>query len=158
MWRRWAFLLVLCATGCAEFDKKPPEPAAEIAAEPAQPEALVTTEPKFKNSTLKYLNNRKLKPQPTRPLNVRSKCSHRDAVGTATQLDLLVKEAEVKTFTAQVAIKGYGTCNFKLGDFERQATRLMRVNAIVRAGGKNAAGLTSAQAGARLSGAHVGAG
>ena len=119
MWRRWAFLLVLCATGCAEFDKKPPEPAAEIAAEPAQPEALVTTEPKFKNSTLKYLNNRKLKPQPTRPLNVRSKCSHRDAVGTATRLDLLVKEAEVKTFTAQVAIKGYGTCNFKLGDFEQ---------------------------------------
>ena len=119
MWRRWAFLLVLCATGCAEFDKKPPEPAAEIAAEPAKPEALVTTEPKFKNSTLKYLNNRKLKPQPTRPLNVRSKCSHRDAVGTATRLDLLVKEAEVKTFTAQVAIKGYGTCNFKLGDFEQ---------------------------------------
>lgn len=119
MWRRWAFLLVLCATGCAEFDKKPPEPAAEIAAEPAKPEALATTEPKFKNSTLKYLNNRKLKPQPTRPLNVRSKCSHREAVGTATRLDLLVKEAEVKTFTAQVAIKGYGTCNFKLGDFEQ---------------------------------------
>ena len=119
MWRRWAFLLVLCATGCAEFDKKPPEPAAEIAAEPAKPEVLATTEPKFKNSTLKYLNNRKLKPQPTRPLNVRSKCSHRDAVGTATRLDLLVKEAEVKTFTAQVAIKGYGTCNFKLGDFEQ---------------------------------------
>ena len=119
MWRRWAFLLVLCATGCAEFDKKPPESAAAVADEPAKLEVLATTEPKFKNSTLKYLNNRKLKPQPTRPLNVRSKCSHRDAIGTATRLDLLVKEAEVKTFTAQVAIKGYGTCNFKLGDFEQ---------------------------------------
>ena len=117
MWRQWAILLVLFAVGCAEVEKKPPEPA--VAAEPVKPEVLPTAEPKFKNSTLKYLANRTLKPQPTRPLNVRSKCSHRDAIGTATQLDLLVKEAEVKTFTAQVAIKGYGTCNFNLGDFEQ---------------------------------------
>jgi len=117
MWRWWAVLLVLFAVGCAQVEKKSPEPA--VAAEPVKPEVLPTTEPKFKNSTLKYLANRNLKPQPTRPLNVRSKCSHQDAIGTATRLDLLVKEAEVKTFTAQVAIKGYGTCNFNLGDFEQ---------------------------------------
>ncbi|EKE17221.1 MAG: hypothetical protein ACD_10C00560G0001, partial [uncultured bacterium] len=103
--------------GCAEVEKqvevKPP-PAAE-AIKPEVPSG----EPKFKNSTLKYLANRHLKPQPTRPLNVRSKCSHRDAVGTATRLNLLVKEAVVKTFSAQVAIKGYGTCRFNLGDFNQ---------------------------------------
>ena len=117
MWRWWSVLLVLFATGCAEIEKKPTEPT--VAAEPVKPEVLPTTEPKLKNSTLKYLANRNLKPQPTRPLNVRLKCSHRDAIGTATRLDLLVKEAEVKTFTAQVAIKDYGTCNFNLGDFEQ---------------------------------------
>ena len=47
--------------------------------------------------------------QPTRPLNVRSRCSHRDAIGTQTRLDLLVKEATVKTFSAQVSMKGHGT-------------------------------------------------
>jgi hypothetical protein len=131
MWRWWAVLL-FCSrvTGCAEVEKKPPEPA--VAAEPVKPEVQPTTEPKFKNSTLKYLANRNLKPQPTRPLNVRSKCSHQDAIGTATRLDLLVKEAEVKTFTAQVAIKGYGACNFSLGDFEQDR--------------KIAAGTTQAQA------------
>jgi hypothetical protein len=37
----------------------------------------------------------------------------------ATRLDLLVKEAEVKTFTAQVTMKGYGTCRFNLNDFDQ---------------------------------------
>lgn len=123
MWRRWIFLLVLLAAGCAEVEKKLPEVEPVVEAEPVKPEVPPTVEPKFKNSTLKYLANRNLKPQPTRPLNVRSKCSHRDAIGTATRLDLLVKEAVVKTFNAQVAIKGYGTCNFNLGDFD-QAEKL----------------------------------
>jgi hypothetical protein len=124
MWRRWVVLIALVAAGCAEVEKVPepvPEPVAPpVVPEPALPEIV---QPKFKNSTLKYLANRQLKPQPTRPLNVRSKCSHRDAVGTATKLDLLVKEAVVKTFSAQVAIKGYGSCRFNLDDFD-QAEKL----------------------------------
>lgn len=117
MWRCWALVLVLFAAGCAEVEKQAEvKPALEVeTVKPAPP----SEEPKFKNSTLKYLANRNLKPQPTRPLNVRSKCSHRDAVGTATKLDLMVKEAVVKTFSAQVAIKGYGTCRFNLGDFNQ---------------------------------------
>lgn len=124
MLRRWVFLAALAAAGCAEVEKLPevvPDAAPVVVApEPALPEV---EQPKFKNSTLKYLANRQLKPQPTRPLNVRSKCSHKDAIGTATKLDLLVKEAVVKTLNAQIAIKGYGTCRFNLGDFE-QAEKL----------------------------------
>ena len=117
MWQRAVILLVLLAAGCAELEK-PPEIVPAVEAESVKP-APVSSEPKFKNSTLKYLANRNLKPQPTRPLNVRSKCAHRDAIGTTTKLDLLVKEAEVKTFSAQVAIKGYGSCHFDLSDFEQ---------------------------------------
>ena len=112
--------VVAILAGCAEAPKAPePEPAVE-AAPAAEPEAA---SPKFKSDTLKYLAGRNLKPQPTRPLNVKSRCSHRDAIGTTTKLDLLVKEAEVKTFSAQVSMKGYGSCRFDLADFE-QAEKL----------------------------------
>jgi len=114
-WAPLALLLLLGA--CAEVEKQPDAGAPGETAVDRTSTAEET--PKFKNSTLKYLANRNLKPQPTRPLNVKSKCSHRDAVGTATKLDLLVKDAQVKTFAAQVAIKGYGTCRFNLSDFEQ---------------------------------------
>lgn len=116
MWRLLALLLLVTA-GCAEIEKP-----ADVRTEDKSAAETVSTaavEPKLKNATLKYLANRNLKPQPTRPLNVRSRCTHRDAIGTATKLDLLVKEAVVKTFSAQVAIKGYGTCNFSLNDFDQ---------------------------------------
>ncbi|WP_281985545.1 hypothetical protein [Azonexus hydrophilus] len=105
-----AALLAACAS---------PPPAPEPVPEPAPPVAEET--PKFKNSTLKYLANRNLKPQPTRPLNVRSRCSHSDAIGTVTRLNLLVKEAEVKSFDAQVSMKGRGSCNFNMKDFAQDA-------------------------------------
>lgn len=113
MWRKLVLLAAFLATGCAEVDRKV-EPATDATAKPAPDET-----PKFKNSTLKYLAGRNLQPQPTRPLNVKSKCSHKDAVGTLTRLELLVREAEVKAFDAQVTMKGHGTCSFKLGDFEQ---------------------------------------
>lgn len=117
--RQFRVLLALIAlvSGCAEVQQQPEGNAASETAVDKTSSAEET--PKFKNATLKYLANRNLKPQPTRPLNVKSKCSHRDAIGTATRLDLLVKEAQVKTFSAQVAIKGYGTCRFNLADFEQ---------------------------------------
>ena len=111
-----AFVAALWLAGCAETQKVAEEPAVEPVAEQVPP---AEEAPKFKNSTLKYLANRNLKPQPTRPLNVRSRCTHKDAVGTATRLDLLVKEAAVKTFTAQVSMKGHGTCRFDLNEFEQ---------------------------------------
>ncbi|WP_265945603.1 hypothetical protein [Dechloromonas sp. A34] len=117
----WLLLAALLAAGCAEVEKQPETKSVdEVPAEKPAPEV---SEPKFKNSTLKYLAGRNLKPQPTRPLNVKSRCSHRDAIGTTTKLDLLVKEAVVKTFDAQVTMKGYGTCRFNLNDFE-QAEKL----------------------------------
>ncbi|MGE5472255.1 MAG: hypothetical protein ACM3X0_15770 [Bacteroidota bacterium] len=112
----WALLALLVLAGCAEVEKSP-----EVKVEPApvEPAPIVVEEPKFKNSTLKYLANRNLKPQPTRPLNVKSHCAHKDAIGTRTRLDLQVKEAVVKTFDAQVTMKGYGSCHFNLNDFEQ---------------------------------------
>lgn len=98
-----------------------PPKAPEAEPEAPAPAPVAEEAPKFKNSTLKYLANRNLKPQPTRPLNVRSRCTHRDAIGTATRLNLLVKEAEVKNFDAQVSIKGRGVCNFNIKDFAQDA-------------------------------------
>ncbi len=107
--------LLLAACGSVP---KAPEPMVEV---PVEPVVEVIETPKFKNSTLKYLANRNLKPQPTRPLNVKSKCSHRDAIGTATRLELLVKNADVKTLDAQISIKSHGSCRFNLKDFEQEA-------------------------------------
>ena len=117
MWRRLLLVVVLAAAGCAEVEKQPEPVAVE---EPViEKQAAESKEPKFKNATLKYLANRNLKPQPTRPLNVRSRCNHRDAIGTQTRLDLLVKEASVKTFVAEVSMKGHGSCRFDLNEFEQ---------------------------------------
>lgn len=110
---RCAFLLAgLVLAGCAETPPAP-EPVPVVSAVEAAQEERIQSQP------LKYLAGRNLKPQPTRPLNVKSRCSHRDAVGTQTRLDLLVKEAVVKSFSAQVSMKGYGTCRFNLKDFEQ---------------------------------------
>jgi len=73
----------------------------------------------MKASTIRLLASRNMKPQPTRPLNVSSQCSHKDEIGTQTRLDLLVKEAEVKAFEAQVDIRGRGICRFTLNEFEQ---------------------------------------
>ena len=109
---RFAWLLLsLLAAGCAELGKQ-----AE-----SGPESGTTAigEQKIESQPLKYLKNRNLKPQPTRPLNVRAKCSTKDAIGTVRRLDLLVKEASVQTFDAQVTMKEYGACRFSLRDFEQ---------------------------------------
>jgi len=113
----WALLALLLLAGCAEVVKSPPPPATDKGVTTEAPPA--SSEPKLKNSTLKYLANRNIKPQPTRPLNAKSHCSHKDAIGTTTKLDLLVKESLVQDFSAQVTMKGYGTCRFSLSDFEQ---------------------------------------
>lgn len=114
---RWLgpLLALLLAAGCAESPKAPED----VAAAPADKPAPVLGAPRMRSDTLKYLASRNLKPQPTRPLNVRSRCSHKDAVGTQTRLDLLVREAEVKAFDAQVAMRGRGSCRFRLADFDQ---------------------------------------
>lgn len=73
-------------------------------------------------SAVQYLARRQLKPQPTRALNVRSRCTHRDAAGTATELDLLIADAEVKVLDAEIHMKGQGSCRFALGEFSQEAT------------------------------------
>jgi len=110
----WPPLLLIAA--CAEVPPAPP-PAVEAPREEVAKAEHIESQP------LKYLAGRQLKPMPTRPLNVKSRCSTRDAIGTATQLDLLVKDAVVKSFSAQVNIKGYGVCRFNLKDFQ-QAEKL----------------------------------
>ena len=112
-----ALLLAVLFAGCAEVPKPAPAPVAEPAPEP------VVVKPKdegWYTGPLKHLAGRDLKPMPTRPLNVKSRCAHRDAVGTLTKLDLLVREAEVKRFAAQVSMKGRGTCSFDLKNFEQK--------------------------------------
>lgn len=103
-------LLPLLASGCAEMSG--PETGRSEA-------STATGEQKIESQPLKYLKNRTIKPQATRPLNVRAKCSTRDAVGTVRRLDLLVKEASVQTFDAQVTMKEHGACRFNLREFEQ---------------------------------------
>jgi hypothetical protein len=103
-------LAFLLAAGCAEMGG--PESGGSDA-------STAPGEQKIESQPLKYLKNRNLKPQPTRPLNVRAKCSTRDAIGTVRRLDLLVKEASVQTFDAQVTMKEYGLCRFNLREFEQ---------------------------------------
>ncbi|MGE5385329.1 MAG: hypothetical protein ACM3SV_05495 [Betaproteobacteria bacterium] len=100
-----ALLLAACAEPERRVEETPPPPPPEQ---------------KLQSQPLKYLAGRNLKPQPTRPLNVRSRCTHRDAVGTRTRLDLLVKNAEVKTFAVEVAIPKRGTCRFNLNGFTQR--------------------------------------
>jgi len=103
------FLLVLFTlllAACAEAPPQEPPPAKAA--------------PEIKSQKLKYLEGRTLKPQPTRPLNVRSRCAHRDAVGTRTRLDMQVKDAEVKNFSAEVTIPKRGTCRFDLKNFTQR--------------------------------------
>lgn len=120
MQRHWAYLLVLLVAGCAEPGKQPERGSpAELA---VQAPVRANGELKLKESTLKLLAKRNMKPQVTRPLNVRSRCSHKDEIGTATELDLLVTEAVIKNFDAKVSIKGYGSCRFNLNDFDQVAT------------------------------------
>lgn len=114
MLRRLFFLGLLGLAGCAETPRLP-EPVVESAI----PQPTLEEEGKIRSQPLKYLVGRNLKPLPTRPLNVKSRCSHRDAIGTTTQLDLLVKDAVVKTFSAQINMKGHGMCRFNLKDFEQ---------------------------------------
>ncbi len=115
--RRWlAWTLILFLAACAEVPVKAPEPVVEVA--PAVED--VPAEKPWPQVTLKHLAGRDLKPMPTRPLNVKSRCSHRDAIGTLTQLDLQVREAEVRRFDARVTMKGKGTCSFNLKNFTQK--------------------------------------
>ena len=111
MWRAAWLVVLAVVAGCAEF-QAPAERA------PGQPAPAAEAD-KLESQPLKHLKGRNLKPQPTRPLNVRAKCSTRDAIGTARRLDLLVKDAGVQTFDAQVTMKEHGTCRFNLREFEQ---------------------------------------
>jgi len=105
-------LLALLAA-CAETPEQPAPPPA--------PEATSKSSEAIRSQPLRHLAGRNLKPQPTRPLNVRSSCNHRDAVGTRTRLSLQVKNAEVKQFSATIDIPKHGVCRFDARDFTQKA-------------------------------------
>lgn len=107
-------LLVVLLGACAQQPVQQ-EPESEA----SQPAAREKSE--MESRPLKHLVGRKLQPQPIRPLNVRSKCTHRDAVGTRTRLSLNVKNGVVNTFDAQVDIPKRGVCQFNLKKFKQVA-------------------------------------
>lgn len=117
MWRWLGLLASALLAACAEVPpQRVPEPVVEVAPEAPPPPPA---DDGWYKGPLKHLAGRDLKPMPVRPLNVRSRCSHKDAVGTVTRLDLLVREAEVKRLDARVSIKGKGACSFNLKNFEQ---------------------------------------
>lgn len=112
---------------CAEIPEQAPPPP------PTEPAVVEKRPAKPESQPLKHLVGRKITPQPTRPLNVSSRCTHRDAVGTQTRLNLQVKNADVKAFTAEVAIAKRGVCRFDIKNFE-QKERLPQVLLTARDG------------------------
>ena len=107
--RSFLVILPFCLlAACAENPPQEPPPKAE-----AQP-------PRLQSQPLKYMAGRHFDPQKTQALNVRSRCMHRDAVGTRTRLNLQVKDAEVKNFNAEISIAKRGTCRFDLAKFTQK--------------------------------------
>ncbi|WP_228273604.1 hypothetical protein [Rhodocyclus tenuis] len=100
-----ALLLAACAT--------PPVPPP---AEPLPPEE-VQAEEAMRSQPLRHLLGRNLKPMPVQALNVRTRCSFRDEIGTRGKLDLHVSDAVVKRFAAEVNMPGKGSCRFDLKSF-----------------------------------------
>jgi len=119
--RFFATALTLLLAACAT----PPEPAAPEPEAPA-PASTAPTPEGLRSQPLKHLLNRKLKPMPILPLNVRAKCNFRDDLGTRGTLDLHVKNAEVQRFSAQVNIPKRGICRFDMKNF-RQTEKLPAV-------------------------------
>lgn len=113
--------------GCAVELPRPLEEAQSPVSQ-ADGERVSDESDVISSQRLRHLPGRKfaIKPQPTRPLNVRSHCNARDAIGTRTRMELLVKEAEVKAFKAEVNIAGRGVCRFDIKDFH-QAAKLPNV-------------------------------
>ena len=120
---RWLLPLAvaLLIGGCAETPvaERVPEPVVMATAKKPPPPPAPATSAEYSPDALRFLARHNLQPQTTRPLNVRSRCANIDAIGTETLLDLLVNNAEVQTFHAQVAIRGRGTCRFSLTDFDQ---------------------------------------
>lgn len=108
-----AVAVAALAAGCAT-----PEPSPVVVAAPPPPAA----ESPRQNQPLKHLANRKLDPIPTRPLNVKTRCTFRDPTGYRGRLDLQVKEADVKRLVAEVTIPKRGTCRFDLKNFQQAET------------------------------------
>lgn len=116
------FALTVAAflAGCATPE---PVPEAEAATEVEKPVKKARAKPeKIESQPLKHLLNRNLKAMPVRALNVRTKCAFRDEIGTRGKLDLLVKDAEVQRFSAEVSIAKHGICRFNMKDFKQTAT------------------------------------
>lgn len=106
------FLLAACTT---------PQPLPEA----PTPTPVTASKPKterIESQPLKHLLNRKLKPMPDQALNIRTQCAFRDAIGTRGKMDLHVKNAEVKRFTAEVSIPKQGICRFDMKNFQQTDT------------------------------------
>lgn len=107
-----ATILAGCASQAPQVQEAQPEPAAE--APPAAKNEF--------NRPLKHLVGRNLKPIPTRPLNVAGNCAFRDPTGYRGNIQLQVKEAQVKRFAARVEVPKKGACRFDLKDFRQVET------------------------------------
>ena len=99
---------------CATPEPPPPAPA------PPPPAALAPkppAKPEIVSQPLKHLLGRDLKPMPEVALDVRARCTFRDVAGGRAWLDLLVAQAEVKRFSAEVNIPRQGVCRFDMKQF-----------------------------------------
>jgi hypothetical protein len=117
--RRICAATLLVLLGACATPEPPPEPPA------LAPVPVTVKKPKaerIESQPLKHLLNRNLKPMPVQALNVRTKCTFRDAVGTRGKMDLQVKDAEVQRFTAEVNIPKRGICRFDMKNFQQTAS------------------------------------
>lgn len=113
--RRLCTATLILLLGACATPEPVPEPSPPVAAKKSPPERI-------ESQTLRHLRNRNLKPMPDQALNVRTKCTFRDEIGTRGKMDLQVKNAEVQRFTAEVNIPKRGICRFDMKDFQQTGT------------------------------------
>lgn len=123
MKRALALLLTALIAGCATVERVPPatppaKPAAAPPAAPAPAPAPAAEEP----ARIPRSARGKLKPIPTRALNVAADCAFKDETGYQGAMKLKVTDAQVHAFQANVHVPKRGACSFDLKDFRQTAT------------------------------------
>ncbi len=121
--RVYALLAAVLLGACAAPEPLPETAPEPVSIEPTRIEKQARPKPeRIESQPLKHLANRNLKPMPIRALNVQTKCAFHDEIGTRGKLDLLVKNAEVQRFSAEVNIAKRGICRFEMKNFQQTAT------------------------------------
>jgi hypothetical protein len=116
-----AAVVVALLAGCASKEPQPttkpaPTPAPE-AAKPAPTPAPAAAP----TESYSKLAGRNIKPNATKPMNIKTECTYRDPTGYGGKLKLAVSNSEVSALQAEIQVPKRGNCAWALKDFRQTA-------------------------------------